>query len=205
MSQVAVVPQPFGTLFDQIFSETGEIANRRAAEEKIGIIDVGFRTADYTIADRTRYSERGSDTTRSGISRAFSIIADHLKEQTGVDVELYRLYRAVDQGSIKIHGQTIQLGSLTRQVFTQLASTVATEVNRLWADDWDIDMMIITGGGGAVLAPYLRPLLKGDVLELDAAADNRRNNVRGYWKYGRHYWNRLSRQPKVTTKAPSAA
>lgn len=188
IAQVAVIPQPFGSLFDLIFSDTGEIKDRRFVDNKIGVIDIGFRTADYTIADKTRYSERGSDTTESGISRAFSIIAEHLKEKTGVDVELYRLFEAVERGAIRIHGENIALKDLTAQVFAQLASSIAAEVNRLWADDWDIDLITITGGGGAVLAPYLQPLLKGEVLAVNANQDTRRNNVRGYWKYGRHHW-----------------
>jgi len=116
------------------------------------------------------------------------MIAAKLLEQTGVDVELYRMYDAVARGSIKIRGKTIDLRPLTEEAFSKLASAVATEVDRLWADDWDIDLIVVTGGGGAVLAPYLEPLLSGEVLGLDPTADSRLNNVRGYWKYGRNVW-----------------
>ena len=53
--------------------------------------------------------------------------------------------------------------------------------------------MIITGGGGAALAPYLRPLLSGEVMALDANTDARINNVRGYWKYGMNVWGKEGR------------
>ena len=87
---------------------------------------------------------------------------------------------------------------MTEEAFSKLASAVATEVDRLWADDWDIDLIVVTGGGGAVLAPYLQPLLSGEVLALDPTADARLNNVRGYWKYGRNVWGSTQRQ--VTEK-----
>jgi plasmid segregation protein ParM len=67
---------------------------------------------------------------------------------------------------------------------------VANEVDRLWADDWDIDTMVITGGGGSVLAKYLEPLLKGHVMPFDADKDARLNNVLGYRKFGKHLWAR---------------
>ncbi len=188
INQVRVIPQPFGSLFNLMLSDLGEVANRRFVREKIGVIDIGFRTSDYTIADRIRYSERGSRTTESGIAQAFAIISSKLRDMSGVDVEVYRLYDAVARGSIKIRGKQIDLKPVTEQVFGQLASSVSTEVERLWADDWDIDVIVVTGGGGAVLAPYLLPLLNGEVLALDPALDSRLNNVRGYWKYGKHLW-----------------
>lgn len=192
INKVRVIPQPFGSMFNLMLNEFGEVSDRRLVQEKIGIIDVGFRTSDYTIADRMRYSERGSRTTDSGIARAFNVIATKLREKSNVNVELYRLYNAVEKGSIKIRGKEYELQELTEQVFAQLASAVANEVDRLWVDDWDIDSMLITGGGGAVLAKHLQSLLKGEITVIDPAQDARLFNVLGYRKFGRHLWNRGS-------------
>ena len=190
INKVRVIPQPFGSMFNLMLNDLGEIADRRLVKEKIGIIDVGFRTCDYTIADQMRYSERGSRTTDSGIARAFNVIAGKLREKSNVNIELYRLYSAVEKGAIKIRGKEYDLRELTEQVFAQLATTVANEVDRLWVDDWDIDAMVITGGGGAVLAKHLQPLLNGKVLTLDPAQDARLLNVLGYYKFGRYLWAR---------------
>jgi len=188
ISKVRVIPQPFGSLFNLMLNDLGELADKRLVREKIGVIDVGFRTCDYTVSDKMRYSERGSRTTDSGISRAFNVIAGKLRERSGINVELYRLYDAVDRGFIKIRGKEYDLKGITEQVFGQLASTIANEVDRLWVDDWDIDAMVITGGGGAVLAKYLQPLLNGQVLTLEESRDARYNNVQGYRKFGKHNW-----------------
>lgn len=190
IDKVRVIPQPFGSVFDLIFNDVGKASDKRFLTEKIGVIDIGFRTADYSICDKTRYSERGSQTTDAGISKAFGVIAAALQDATGVNIELYRLYEAVGKGVIKIHGKTHDLKPLVQAAFGQLATTIAAEVERLWADDWDIDTVVVTGGGGAVLFPQLQPLLRGDVLAIDAGRDARINNVRGYWKYGVHLWNR---------------
>lgn len=190
VEKVRVIPQPFGSVFDLIFNDIGKASDKRFLTEKIGVIDIGFRTADYTICDKTRYSERGSQTTDAGISKAFSAIASALQDQSGVNIEVYRLYDAVGRGSIKIHGKTIDLKPMVQAAFAQLATAIAAEVERLWADDWDIDTVVVTGGGGAVLFPQLQPLLRGDVLAVDPGKDARLNNVRGYWKYGVHLWNR---------------
>jgi plasmid segregation protein ParM len=47
---------------------------------------------------------------------------------------------------------------------------------------------VISGGGGAVLAPYLAPLLEGEVIPVPPEQDARLNNVQGYQKYGLHLW-----------------
>ncbi len=190
VSDVKVVPQPFGTVMNLMLSDLGEVRDRRFLGEKIGVIDVGFRTTDYTIADRTRYSERGSKTTDTGISRAYATIAAKLQESSGINVELYRLYNAVDRGSIKIHGKRYDLKLVKEHAFSQLASQIATDANRLWANDWDIDRVMITGGGGAVLAPFMSSHLKGEIMPVEPGTDTRLNNVRGYWKYGKRLWTR---------------
>jgi len=193
VSEVRVIPQPFGSLFNLMLNNMAEVGDRRFVQQKIGIIDIGFRTCDYSIADRTRYSERGSRTTESGIAKAFSLIAHELRERTGVDVELYRLYKSVAEGSIKIRGEVIDLNPLIEDAFGKLASAIAGEVERRWVDDWDIDLIVVSGGGGAVLAPRLQPLLQGEVVSLDPARDARLNNVLGYWKYGMNLWGRETR------------
>jgi plasmid segregation protein ParM len=190
VNKVRVIPQPFGSLFNIMLNDLGDLGDKRLVREKIGIIDVGFRTSDYTVSDKMRYSERGSRTTDSGIARAFTVIAGKLREKSGVNVELYRLYDAVDRGSIKIRGKEYDLKGITEQVFSQLATAVANEVDRLWVDDWDMDTMVITGGGGAVLAKHLQPLLNGHVTPVDPARDARLFNVQGYWKFGKHLWAR---------------
>ncbi|MBI2383983.1 MAG: ParM/StbA family protein [Gammaproteobacteria bacterium] len=188
VERVRVIPQPFGSLFNLMLNDLGKVTSQRFVTEKIGVIDVGFRTADFTISDKTKYAERGSLSTDAGISLAFTAIASALQQQSGVNIELYRLYEAVNKGTIKIRGKRYDISAMVRQAFQSLAAKIAAEANRLWADDWDIDAIVITGGGGAVLAPHMQPLLEGEVIPVPADQDARLNNVGGYWKYGMHVW-----------------
>lgn len=205
INEVKVIPQPFGSLFNLMMNDVGELGEKRYVHEKIGIIDVGFKTADFTVADRMRYSERGSRTTDTGIAKAFGMIAGKLREKSSVNIELYRLYDAVDKGSIKIKGKEYDLKGPTEIVFSQLAASIASEVDRLWADDWDIDTIVLTGGGGAALAKHLKPLINGQVITVDPTKDPRFCNVKGYWKYGKHLWSRgvATPQAQETAEAPA--
>lgn len=199
VADVRVLPQPLGTVMDRLLSSLGAPTNQRFATDKIGVIDVGFRTTDYTISDKGRYSERGSLTTKNGISVAFSKVANKLKETCGIDIEIYRLFTAVDQGSIKVRGKAYDLKKISEASLKQLASVIAIDANQVWSDDWDIDAIMITGGGGAVLAPYIQAQLQGITIPIKQDLDYRLHNVRGYYKFGLYTW------AKPEKASPSAA
>jgi len=188
INKIRMLPQPLGTVLNLLMNENGKIINKELANQKIGVVDIGFRTTDFTILDHLRYIDRGSRTIDSGISKGFSVIANKLREKCGVSVELYRLYKAAEMGSIKMRGHEFSFTKIRDQVYTQLAGTIANDIDRLWTDDWDIDTIILTGGGCRELAPYLQPLINGNVQPVDASADPRLNNVMGYIKYGKYIW-----------------
>jgi plasmid segregation protein ParM len=199
---VKVIPQPFGSMYDIVLDDAGAIGDRQMLQQKVGIVDVGFQTSDLTVSDRGTFLERASQSTETGVARAFATIAAKIREKSGVSVELYRLYDAMAEGRIKIRGEGFDLSRLIEHVLGQLATDIASDANRLWAEEWDIDAIVITGGGGAVLAPYLTPLLNGKVLPVDGSRDARLNNVRGFWKLGVQNWGVPAPEP---APAPAAA
>ena len=188
ISDVRVIPQPFGSMYDMVLDDAGKVGDRQLLQQKIGIVDIGFQTSDLTVSDRGTFLERASQSTETGVGRAFATIAGKIREKSGVTVELYRLYEAMEEGRIKIRGDSFDLSRLIEHVLTQLATDIASDANRLWADEWDMDAIVITGGGGAVLAPYLAPLLSGRVLPVETGRDARLNNVRGFLKFGVQTW-----------------
>jgi len=188
INKVHMLPQPLGSMLNLLMNDQGKIIDDELANQKVGIVDIGFRTTDFTILDHLRYIDRGSRTMDVGISKAFSVISNKLREKCGVSVELFRLYRAAESGSIKMRGHGFSFSKIRDQVYSQLAGSIANDIDRLWSDDWDIDTIILSGGGCRELARYLQPLITGNVRPVDSATDARLNNVIGYLKYGRYVW-----------------
>ena len=194
INKVRMLPQPLGSILNCLMDDSGKIVNDELANQKVGVVDIGFRTTDFTILDHLRYIDRGSRTFDNGISKGFGVISNKLREKCGVSVELYRLYKAAEEGTIKMRGHGFSFEKIRDQVYSQLASTIANDLDRLWTDDWDIDSIILTGGGCRELAQYLRPLITGNVIPIDSNADPRLNNVLGYAKYGRYIWGEAARE-----------
>jgi plasmid segregation protein ParM len=138
--------------------------------------------------DRLRFLNRGSKTIDMGISKGFSVIANKLREKSSVNAELCRLYRAAETGTISMRGQDISISKIRDQVYSQLAAYIAGEIDRLWANDWDIEVVFLSGGGSRDLADFLQPLIACNIIPINPSQDLRLNNVKGYLKYGRHIW-----------------
>ena len=188
INKVRMLPQPLGSILNELMDGDGRIVNEELATQKVGVVDIGFRTTDFTILDHLRYIDRGSRTIDTGISKGFSVISSKLREKCGVSVELFRLYKAAEEGTIKMRGHGFSFEKIRDQVYSQLAASIANELDRLWSDDWDIDTIILTGGGCRELAKYLQPLIAGNIKPIDSNSDPRLNNVQGYAKYGRYIW-----------------
>ena len=185
---VQLLPQPMGSVLNLLMDADGRITDTELARQKIGVVDIGFRTTDYTVFDKLRYIERSSRTMDSGIAKAYAVIAGKLHEKSGVNVELYRLFDAVRKGAIKMRGQGFNFAKIRDQIYAQLAGTIAGDMDRLWSNDWDIDTIVLTGGGCRDLAAHLQPLIAGNVRTASSQHDPRLSNVEGYLKYGRYLW-----------------
>ena len=188
IDKVHVIPQPIGSIFNLIFDDNGKLGDRALAGSKLGVVDIGFKTTDVSIFDHLQYIERGSSTMDTGISKCFSVIANKLRQESNINIELYRIFKFVESGMIKIKGKEYNIANLKKRVYTTSASAIAEDLNRLWENDWDIDSIILSGGGSVPLAEHLIPRIEGNVIPIQKNLDARFNNVQGYLKFGHYKW-----------------
>ncbi len=205
INRIRMIPQPVGSILNLLMSDRGKIVEKDLAKRKIGVIDVGFKTTDFVIFDRLQFVNRGSRTMDKGISDAFRTIANNIKKKVDVGPELYRLFDPVSEGKIKIRGETMDISEARDHVYAQAAGEIADEINQLWADDWDMDTVVLTGGGGKELAKHLQPLIAGNVVAVPEDLDARLNNVQGYLKFARHLWSRNGEQEETEETPESDA
>ncbi|MCD4719473.1 MAG: ParM/StbA family protein [Desulfobacula sp.] len=206
IDKIHIIPQPIGSIFNLIFDDHGKIKDKGLATQKLGVVDIGFRTTDFSIFDHLQYIERGSSTMDTGISKCFSVIANKLRQESNITIELYRMFKFIDSGIIKIKGKEYNISNLKKRVYNHASSAIASDLNRLWENDWDIDSIILSGGGSVELSEYLSPNIDGNVVPIGKNIDARFNNVQGYCKFGRYKWgySRYLSDNKKESKEPSA-
>jgi plasmid segregation protein ParM len=177
VASVRVIPQPFGTLFDLLLDEGGSPQNVDLAEARVGICDVGFRTADCVVADRLEYIDRDSFSTTCGMAAAYALIAQRLQRELGVTKSNYELDGVVRSGRLRVGGQSHDISEIRDDAFRAVAEKIVTEIRSQWPVR-DLDVIYLSGGGAEALAGTLLSSFDTAVL----AADAQGANVRGYWK-----------------------
>jgi plasmid segregation protein ParM len=205
IDKIHVIPQPIGSIFNLIFDEYGKITDKKLATQKLGVVDIGFKTTDFSIFDHLQYIERGSSTMDTGISKCFNVFANKLRQESNINIELYRIFKFVRAGMIKIKGKEYNISNLKKRVYTHAASAIASDLNRLWENDWDIDSIILSGGGSVELAEYLSPNIDGNVIPILRDIDARFNNVQGYCKFGKYKWGDTTPLPEQKKKTGNSA
>lgn len=172
VNEVKVLPQPFGALFDLILDYNGTLVDEAMASSKVGIIDIGFRTTDYIVVDNLENIDRLGGSSNTAVSTAYFMIADMLKEEFKITKPIYQLDEIVRSGEIRISGKTYNLEEIKKHAFSVVAEKLVTEINSVWTNKWELDMVFISGGGGMALAEHLLPHFENSMVVKEAQFAN---------------------------------
>ncbi len=183
-----LVPHPMGTYSGLIMDANGRLQSDKFQKRKIVLVDIGYRSTNVIAMDRMRFSNRYSGTIDLGISRGFERIARKLRDETGRGLTFDQLYQAVRMGHVRIKDQTYNIERVRREAFSLLAEQLADNIGHLLASAWDLDSLLLTGGGARELADYIGPLLPGEVSQIENEEDARLNNAQGQLRLARALW-----------------
>ncbi|QTL96580.1 hypothetical protein GM661_00635 [Iocasia frigidifontis] len=183
VSNCKVIPQPFGTIFDQLLDDQGKILNPDYANITLGIIDIGFRTSDFAVADNLEYVDKMSSSSNIALSSAYKLIARELNAEYGITKPLYQLDQIIRDKQIIINGEEVDLASLKEKAFRLTAQNIISEVSTLW-NIWEIETILVAGGGGIALYDYLSSQLDNIML----VRAGQFSNVNGYFKMANRSW-----------------
>lgn len=188
VEDVKVLPQPFGTLFDAILDDAGNLRDKALAGGKVGIIDIGFNTLDLARADSLEYVNPASDSfSGQGLFSAFQELSRGLYRELEIEIPPEKLEPIVRDRKITIAGRQHDVAGIIDRAFNAAAEGIISRVKSIWPDRerWQFTQVLITGGGGALLGQYLIPLLgvPARVVENPVMA-----NCRGYLKFAHRVW-----------------
>lgn len=182
--EVLVVPQPFGSLFHAILGPEGQIVDEELARGRLAAIDIGTYTTDYVLVDGLRYIEKGSSSISTGMSKAYQLIGRSLLDTFGLDRRMHEVDRAAREGQVTVYGEDRRIDWLTAPVFDAVSEEILAQAGTLWADERELEAILVTGGGAIALGERIRRRYPHVRLSDDAAMAN----VRGFGKYGHRKW-----------------
>ena len=185
-----VLPQPMGTVFDRVLNDAGDLVNRKLAAGNMGVLDIGQNTVDLVRVDGLEFVDAQSDSFSDlGLFDAYGLLYREIKDVYGVEIPPARMERYLQSGYIEVDGHRQSIAGIKQRVFSAHAERITSRALNLWRDAWQLNSIIITGGGAVILGDYISRQLnrpgQAELVEPDRAT---LSNARGYLKLARRVW-----------------
>lgn len=194
--QIDVIPQPVGAVYAAILGGQLEYA----PTENIGVIDPGHLTTDWVVVRLpNELSSYSGHTTAAAGYRLSDVVSNYLTEQGVHRIDPLAVMEALTTGEYHFNGTLYPIPEdLTVELIETMAQHIGLTVKQSWRD-LSIDRMILVGGFGRLLYPYLtqQPYFR----DLALAQDFRYYNVRGTYEYAQATPARHEAAPPVTKTA----
>lgn len=174
------IPQPFGALLDRVLDDRGQIADKDLASKTVAVIDPGFGTSDIYVANALDPVEKLTFSTRTAMNHAYGLIATKIEEAYNISLPLYQIEKVISTGQFKKSGKTFNMAPVIDWAYKSTAQQLVSEIINKWKAIHEIDHILIAGGGGIALSPYI--LKEFENIEL--LNDAQWAVVSGYYKWG---------------------
>jgi len=181
IDDLVIVPQPLGTYWSEYLDSFGRISD--GVDGRVGIIDIGFKTTDLSVLEDGEYVASKSKSTFTGLSNAYRNISTKIASLYGIERESYALDEVVIKRKIRVRGESVDISDLVNEEFKKLAVNTLAEVNSIW-NIAEFDALILSGGGGQSLSPFMLPHLPHGRLAKNPLS----SNCSGYYNWGVKLW-----------------
>jgi len=164
VDEVMVMPQPYGSIYAAILTETGEI-NGQHTYMRTGVVDVGTYTVDLALDDNCEFVDAESGSER--------------------DYRQKMPYKIVEQvlrtGTFRASGEQVDYRSEVEEALATLRSATMNLISEKWQRGTNVDVIYLSGGGAELVADVICDAYPQTQLVQEAQLAN----ARGYLYYAR--------------------
>ncbi len=183
VTEVRAMPQPAGTFFAWGLDDTGRwVRPRDDLRVPVGIVDIGFNTLDLFAVENGQVVGQYTGGDTAGIRRATEMLNTQVRERYDVRLSRYEADGYLRQKRPALHcaAGAVDLRPLVQQALEVTATAILDFIETRWGNAAQFRHVLFTGGGSALLRPWLeRQYPHGVVL-----ADPVTANAVGFARYG---------------------
>lgn len=185
VGRVVVLPQPVGGLAWAGSQSTGTKPTQEITERLL-LIDIGYFTVDWLVAEGTRVLPERSGSYPGGMSALIRELANEISRQTGEDITTVSMWEKIDRhlyanDNFTIYGRNYDLSQHAQAVKSTAYQSVAAIAQRI-GDAKDISKMLLVGGGAKRFAESLQALYPE--MSVSIVADAPFANAKGFQLIG---------------------
>ena|ERR1039457_3047131 len=183
-AEVESVYQPFGTYMNMILDTNGQVFNLNSSDVtgRLGILDIGFYTADLITIEKRQVTKDLSLSIESGISTALVAIQKDILESDEFgqrQTSLYEIENAIrNRYLIKVFGKDVSIRDVAEKRLKELVAELSSKARNVWHNGADFEKIVISGGGAEMLSHLWKLYPHAFVMQEAGQA-----NATGYCKY----------------------
>jgi plasmid segregation protein ParM len=178
VGKVMVMPQPYGTIYDQSLTNKGKV-NPCHTATRTAVVDVGTYTVDLTVDDSMEYIENESDSLEIGTHTAQQRLIDWYSDKYRQKPTYKQVEDALLTGCLIVRGQEVDVYEIVQDALKPLINGTLALATRLWQAGANLDVIYVSGGGAQLVYETLLEIYpQVKLVELPQFA-----NARGYLNY----------------------
>jgi plasmid segregation protein ParM len=178
VTEVMVMPQPYGTIYRNQLKPDGEL-NECHTARTTGVVDVGTYTTDLALDDDGEYIDARSGSVEAGVSTVQDQVAAAF-ERDYREKPTYRLVESIIRnGCLNVRGQLVSYQDVVKDAVEPLRAPVLTLMSQKWQTGVGVDVIYLSGGGAEIVAPVVKVAYP----QAQIVEDAQLANARGYLNY----------------------
>ena len=178
ITDVIVMPQPYGTAYSQMLTPTGEI-NVHHTYMRTGIVDVGTYTVDIALDDDGEFVDAESGSVEGGVYTAQERISAMLERDYREKMPYKIIEQVMKTGIFIASGKPVNYSTEVEEALSPLRSATLNLLSEKWQRGTTVDVIYLSGGGAALVADTVIEAYPQTKLVKDAQTAN----ARGYLYY----------------------
>lgn len=186
VTDIIVMPQPFGALLAACLDDRGRIVNLTIAEGRVGIIDVGGKTTGFLSVDSLAEVRRETHSIDVGCWEPLRLIGERIQHRwPGLRLRDHEIIGAVKTGEVRHFGQVRDIRAIVARAVESLAGAVVGTATQRWNGGARLDVVLVTGGGAYLVGHAIQQTFRhARVIEGDPVFAN----ALGFWRFGQRRW-----------------
>ncbi len=178
ITEVMVMPQPYGCVFAHTLTPTGEI-NRQHVWARTGVCDVGTYTVDVTLDDNGEYIDSESGSVEGGVYTAHERIASVLEQRHRQKMPYKIVEQVLRTGTFVARGEQVDMADEVEEALSELRSATVSLISEKWKSGTNVDLILLCGGGAELVFDVVHEAFPQTRLVKHAQLAN----ARGYLNY----------------------
>jgi len=150
ITEVMVMPQPYGTIYSRMIKANGQL-NECHTATRTGVVDVGTYTVDLAMDDDGEYIDSMSGSVESGVYTAQESIAEAIERNHRQKPRYSVIETVLRTGRLTGGGKTISYAAEVLEALEPLKTATLALMSQKWANGLEVDAIYLSGGGAALV------------------------------------------------------